>query len=73
MTLQLELPAEVLNALGCVDVSAQPNESRSEVKETEVIASQLIKPREAAPEVLEFADKALDEVTFFVKFSVIFA
>jgi hypothetical protein len=43
------------------------------VKETEVIVSQLIKPREAAPEVLDFADEALDEVTFFVKFFVVLA
>lgn len=40
------------------------------MKETEVVAGELIEAGEDAPEVLEFTEKALDKMTFFVALGV---
>lgn len=41
------------------------------MKEAEVVAGELVKASEAAPEVLELTDETFDEVAFFVKLRVI--
>jgi hypothetical protein len=41
------------------------------VEEAEVVAGKFIEAREAATVVLELVEKALDEVTLFIKFSVV--
>lgn len=41
------------------------------MKETDVVASEFVEAEEAAPEVLELADKALDKAPLLVKLGVI--
>ena len=41
------------------------------MQEAEVVTSEFVETLEAAPEVFELVEKTLDEVTLFIKFSVI--
>ena len=41
------------------------------MEEAQEVAGELVEAGEAAPKVLEFADKTLDEVTLLVKFRVV--
>ena len=52
-----------LRALGCVDISPQPDESGSEMKEAKVSGVQLLKPGEDPAVMLYFVDEAFDQMT----------
>ena len=54
---------EILERLGCVDISPQPDESGGEMKEAQISGVQLLKPGEYPPIVLYFVDEAFDQVT----------
>ena len=48
--------------LGCVDISLQPDESSSEMKEAKVSGVQLLKPGEDPAVMLYFVDEAFDQM-----------
>ena len=49
--------------LGCVDISPQPDESGSEMKEAKVSGVQLLKPGEDPAVMLYFVDEAFHQMT----------
>ena len=49
--------------LGCVDISPQPDEIGSEMKEAKVSGVQLLKPGEDPAVMLYFVDEAFDQMT----------
>ena len=56
----LEVPADIL---GCVDISPQPDESGSKMKEAKVSGVQLLKPGEDPAVMLYLVDEAFDQMT----------
>ena len=52
-----------LKVLGCVDISPQPDESGSEMKEAKVSGVQLLKPGEDPAVMLYFVDEAFHQMT----------
>ena len=51
------------SGLGCVDISPQPDESGSEMKEAKVSGVQFLKPGEDPAVMLYFVDEAFDRMT----------
>ena len=60
---ELEILARLGSALGCVDISPQPDESGSEMKEAKASGVQLLKPGEDPAVMLYLVDEAFDQVT----------
>jgi hypothetical protein len=65
------LKAIYMKTLGCVDISAQPNQGADEMQKAQVARSELIEARKDMPEVLDLVDKTLDQVTFAVQPAII--
>ena len=57
--------------LGSVDISAQPDECANETEKAKIPLGQLLKSRKDTAIVLDLADEALDQMTFFVKMLIV--
>ena len=52
-------------------LSSKPDEKGCDVDKSNVVASEFVEACEDSPEVLDFVDKAFDQVAFLVEMAVI--
>lgn len=58
-------------ALGCVDISTQPDESADKAQETKIVFGKLLEARKDTAIMLDFADETLNQMTLSVQIRVI--
>ena len=53
--------------LGCVDISAQPNQRAGKLQKTKIAARQLVKTRKDSTKMLDFVDETFDQMAFTIQ------
>src|SRR5579871_4679587 len=59
--------------LGSVDILAQPNQGTGELQKPKITTGQFVEARKDTPKMLDFADKALNQMPFAVAPIIIFS
>ena len=65
------LQPKTLSTLGSVDISAQPNQSASEMQEAQIPAGEFVIACKNASEMLDLVDETLNQMSLLVKMPVI--